>query len=205
MHHSKQGRYFFKQRITISKYYFRGSPSGTVFVGGYDGVYLNSVELFPRVDSCSIPDLPEGRGSHTISLLSGGRLVVCGGRNDARTAVGHSCISWVEGNITWTNIFTTRWPPQKNQAKTNWLITGSTDMTTMPGHQMIFLIPLCCLVAVVLVNSMPRLYQVLHSWRYGTFLVSRGHLIPPLNLSLTVNLKYLENKIWASYEAPHVC
>ena len=105
---SKQGRYFYKQRITISKYHFRDSPSGTVFVGGYDGVYLNSVELFPRVDSCSIPDLPEGRGSHTISLLSGGRLVVCGGRNDARNAVGHSCISWVEGNITWTNIFTTR-------------------------------------------------------------------------------------------------
>ena len=87
---------------------FRDQTLGTVFVGGYDGVYMSSVELFPRVDSCSIPDLPQGRGSHTISLLSGGKLVVCGGRNDARTDVGHSCIAWVEGDITWTHMYTTR-------------------------------------------------------------------------------------------------
>jgi len=69
---------------------------GQVVVGGYDGSnYLSSVELFPPSDSCSIPDLPQAGNGHSLSLLSGGRLVVCG---------GNSCISWVAGSTSWTHL-----------------------------------------------------------------------------------------------------
>ena len=70
------------------------SASGLVLVGGNDGINrLSSVELFPRSNSstCSIPDLPEPRQYHTISLLSEGKLVVCGG-NSRRRFYFLSCI-----------------------------------------------------------------------------------------------------------------
>ena len=80
-------------------------------VGGYDSSNdLSSVELFPPPpsDCCSIPDLPQGRFGHSLSLLSGGRLVVCGGR-DASGNILNSCISWVAGNTSWIPLYTMRW------------------------------------------------------------------------------------------------
>ena len=74
-------------------------------VGGYDGNYLSSVELFPPSDACSIPDLPQPRSGHSLSLLSGGRLVVCGGYNGRYL---DSCISWVAGNTSWNHFHTMR-------------------------------------------------------------------------------------------------
>ena len=57
-------------------------------IGGWDNIaVLKSVDLFPlpacSINSaiCAIPDLPKPRLDHSLSLLPGGRLVVCGGRN----------------------------------------------------------------------------------------------------------------------------
>ena len=78
-------------------------------VGGFDGInHLSSIELFPRPpsDTCSIPDLPQGRSGHSVSLLPGGRLVVCGG--ESREGWMDSCISWVAGNSNWTTFYTMR-------------------------------------------------------------------------------------------------
>ena len=47
---------------------------------------------------------PEPRTGHSISLLSGGRLVVCGGKGD----VSRSCIGWQSGNTSWTHLHTLR-------------------------------------------------------------------------------------------------
>ena len=82
--------------------------SGQVVVGGYAGPgnYLSSVELFPPSDTCSIPDLPRPRSHHSLSLLSGGRLVVCGGFFHSPNL--YSCISWVAGNTSWTPFHTMR-------------------------------------------------------------------------------------------------
>ena len=77
---------------------------GQVIIGGWDGTgNLESVEVFPRPpsDACFIPNLPQARKGHSLSLLSDGSLVVCGG-------LDRSCIYWVAGNTTWTPIFTTR-------------------------------------------------------------------------------------------------
>merc|ERR1711971_466408 len=67
---------------------------------------LSNVELFPRPSSptCSIPDLPQPRVAHSLSLLSGGRLVVCGGHNGSSSL--DSCNSWVAGNNSWTPLYT---------------------------------------------------------------------------------------------------
>ena len=78
-------------------------------VGGYlRGDALSSVELFPRPlsDACVVPDLPQGRSGHSVSLLPGGRLVVCGG--ESRGGWMDSCISWVAGNSNWTTFYTMR-------------------------------------------------------------------------------------------------
>ena len=81
-------------------------------VGGRNDRYIfTSVELFPLSHTCSIPDLPQVRDSHSLSLLSGGRLVVCGGKNHSWDAFD-SCISWVEGNTNWTSLFNMRCPPK---------------------------------------------------------------------------------------------
>ena len=110
-----------KWKVTIS-YFFNHKGtlfSGQIIVGGQDGSnYLTSVELFPRPtsDTCSIPDLPEPRWFHTLSLLSGGRLVVCGGGVDSRLSrlggfpagVVDICISWIAGNTTWSPIYKMR-------------------------------------------------------------------------------------------------
>ena len=54
---------------------------GILAIGGYDenSTPVSSVELFPSFHTCQIPDLPQARVDHSASLLSGGRIVVCGG------------------------------------------------------------------------------------------------------------------------------
>ena len=75
--------------------------------GGYSYSYLSNVELFPRPssDACFIPQLPEAMSRHSLSLLSGGRLVVCGGSGF------DSCLSWVAGNTSWTPFYNMRCLP----------------------------------------------------------------------------------------------
>ena len=87
--------------------------SAQVVVGGYDddSGYLSSVELFPHPSSenCFVPNLPTPRTLHSLSLLSEGRLVVCGGRDHEAYAYGlDSCISWAAGNASWTTYFNMR-------------------------------------------------------------------------------------------------
>merc|ERR1711971_1030857 len=94
-----------------------------VVVGGFgDSGHLSSVELFPRPSSpaCSIPDLPQPRYGNSLSLLSGGRLVVCGAYKDSSNSILDSCITWGAGNASWTPLynmsvarnFHTAWTPQ---------------------------------------------------------------------------------------------
>ena len=95
--------------------------SGQVIVGGcksgcnYKGILNSSIELFPRPPSkdCYIPDIvsdkPEAqlrRERHSLSLMRGGVLVICGGWDDHTSL--DSCVSWVDGNSSWTHLFTMR-------------------------------------------------------------------------------------------------
>ena len=83
-----------------------------MLVGGFvEDTYTSDIELFPRPpasDTCSVPDLPHPRIGHSLSLLSGGRLVVCGGASGTDDCL-RSCISWVEGNTKWTSFNNIRW------------------------------------------------------------------------------------------------
>merc|ERR1719494_531471 len=65
-----------------------------------------TVEIFPppSSDTCSIPDLPGPREYHSLSLLSGGRLVVCGGLS---TSEEKSCVAWTRGSTSWTHLHNT--------------------------------------------------------------------------------------------------
>merc|ERR1712110_1216527 len=97
---------------------------GQVVVGGWNGKNKNkakqSVEIIPRTpsDTCSIPDLPQPRYDHSLSLLSGGRLLVCGGKDNSSNLLD-SCLSWVAGNnsrtplytMSMARIFHTAWTP----------------------------------------------------------------------------------------------
>ena len=77
-------------------------------LGGKDGDNsLSTVELFPPPpsDDCRIPELPHPRYGHTLSFLSGGRLVVCGGYF---LDYLDSCLSWAAGNASWTQFYTMR-------------------------------------------------------------------------------------------------
>ena len=133
--------------------------------GDPDGVYLSSIELFPRPPSatCSIPDLPQKRNSSSLSILSGGRLVICGGLGF------DSCISWVAGNTNWTHLYTMRCLPIKPHQSASTLpntITVWGEVVTRPGRQLLFLTPLCCWAAVkamqLRTHSLQRLCQVLN-------------------------------------------
>ena len=88
--------------------------------GRDDDNKLSSIELFPRPssDSCSIPQLPQPRDGHSLSLLSGARLVVCGG-SDASENELDSCISWVAGNTSWTLLYKMRWFRKTSQSHSN--------------------------------------------------------------------------------------
>ena len=83
--------------------------SGQLVVGGWlsNDDRLSSVEIFPppSSDTCSVPELPRPRSHHSLSLQSGGRLVVCGGWpiSEAR-----SCIVWTHGSTSWTHLYNTR-------------------------------------------------------------------------------------------------
>ena len=104
-------------------------------VGGRDvNNIFSSVELFPSSHTCSIPDLPQPRRGHSLSLLSGGRLVVCGGYN--RFNLLDSCMYWVAGNPSWTPfhdmrclsiIFTSH--NHFHQTKSRWAPTSRSDHT----------------------------------------------------------------------------
>ena len=90
---------FFPHHVKLSLTIF---ASGQLVVGDW-----STVEVFPppSSDTCSIPDLPGPRKDHSLSLLSGGRLVVCGGWP---TSEENSCISWTRGSTSWTHLHTTR-------------------------------------------------------------------------------------------------
>ena len=83
-------------------------------MGGYGGNgVLSSVEIFPPSNSCTIPDLPQPRAGHSLSLISG-VLVVCGGSSANRNLLRNlldSCISWVAGNDSWTPLYKMRCLP----------------------------------------------------------------------------------------------
>ena len=83
---------------------------------------ISSIELFPPSDACTIPPLPQPRGGHSLSLLSGGRLVVCGGFDQMKLVntfvlrpALNTCISWVAGNTSWTLLYNMRCLPTMPQ------------------------------------------------------------------------------------------
>ena len=83
--------------------------TGQLIVSGLNKFYLPSVEIFPPPPSntCSIPDLPEGRTRHSLSHLSEGRLIVCGGLSwSSNTEI--SCIVWTPESLSWTHMHTLR-------------------------------------------------------------------------------------------------
>ena len=60
--------------------------AGILLLGGEtqdSNVELKTEEIFPSLgclqNLCEIPDLPEERVGHTLSVLSPGKFVVCGG------------------------------------------------------------------------------------------------------------------------------
>ena len=63
------------------------SSTGVLLLGGRigdgNGEELKTDEIFPSQacsqSICSIPDLDQGRSYHTLSILSSGSFVVCGG------------------------------------------------------------------------------------------------------------------------------
>ena len=134
-------------------------------MGGWnDNSRLSSVELFPPSDTCSIPDLPQPSQGPSLSLLSGGRLVVCGGHDGGFL---DSCIYWVAGNTSWTLFHTMRclliihiYITQSSSSKT---ITVWRDIGTRRGRHLLFPTPLCCSAGMAVQASLQRGCQVMHS------------------------------------------
>ena len=68
-------------------------PSGVLLLGGRIGdgvgIDLKTDEIFPSQDClqsiCIIPDLDQGRVFHTLSILSSGSFVVCGGYGEEKS------------------------------------------------------------------------------------------------------------------------
>ena len=117
--------------------------------GGWDGRRLSSIELFPSFAACSIPDLPQPTSGHSLSLLSGGRLVVCGGR--AGPNFLDSCISWVAGNTSWTLLYTMRCLPFPNPILITILVWQ--ELITRPGQCPLFPTRLCYWAATAVKHS----------------------------------------------------
>ena len=128
-------------------------------IGGWDNIaVLKSVDLFPlpacSINSaiCAIPDLPKPRLDHSLSLLPGGRLVVCGGR-DFDYYLGqfftlNTCISWAAGESTWTELYTMRCISKTMYISNPFLLTmfaGWPDPFTQPGHHQHLLTLWSCL------------------------------------------------------------
>jgi len=61
----------------------KGIPGGQLVIGGYDeeNNHIVGGEVFPPVHTCSnsIPDLQRPKAEHSMSVLPGGVVVVCGG------------------------------------------------------------------------------------------------------------------------------
>ena len=151
--------------------------SGQVVVGGDDGYYLSSVEIFPPLssNSCFIPDLPQPRIQHSLSLLSGGRLVVCGGLDLSPQGVSRTCIVWAPGSTSWTHLHTIR--------SYNWIFhtddklnsTADGGIPTWRGSHHLSPTPSCCLAAIIIQHSwMQRLCQVLWRGQVFIFFVTGG-------------------------------
>ena len=129
--------------------HFKPHPTGQVVVGGEGEDRLSSVELFPQPtsDACFVPDLPQDqpRAAHSLSLLSGGRLVVCGGADSNGTPLS-SCLSWVAGNSNWTFLFNMRCLLTMHENCKQPSSTEYQDIGTTPGRRLLIPIPLFCLV-----------------------------------------------------------
>ena len=70
-------------------------------VGGLDDNSKARVEMYPSLTAaCSIPEIPF-RMQHSLSVLSDGTFVICGGRDLTDSLCLDSCISWISGNTTW--------------------------------------------------------------------------------------------------------
>ena len=58
-------------------------------IGESDAIELKTDEIFPSQDClqsiCIIPDLDQGRVVHTLSILSSGSFVVCGGYGEEKS------------------------------------------------------------------------------------------------------------------------
>ena len=85
-----------------------GSGNG----GNCHSEIFTSIELFPRPPSndCHIPNKPEAqlrRERHSLSLIQGGVLVICGGYDHKDPF--DNCISWNTGNSSWAEIFKMRY------------------------------------------------------------------------------------------------
>ena len=146
--------------------------SGQVVMGGVGGVdevgLLSSVELFPPSNTCSIPDLPQPRNGHSLSVMSGGRvggawLVVCGGQSASDSL--DSCISWVAGNESWTPLYTMRCFLIMRITFIKKHITVRLDMDLLPGRHPLFATPSFCWAAswpiwAMQQSLMPRLCRV---------------------------------------------
>jgi len=106
-----------------------------VIGGSGETSQLSSAEIFPppTSDACTIPDLPEPRWGHTLSLLSGGRLVVCGGAAgiEGGGRIDYdSCLTWSEGSTSWTPLFTMRFKRYWHMA---WTPPSSPDSIVVMG------------------------------------------------------------------------
>ena len=124
--------------------------SGQVVVGGIKSDQMSNVELFPRPlpgQPCSIPDLPDRRSDHTLSLISEERLVVCGGYDESLTILD-SCLSWVAGNTTWTPLYTMRCVQIIKMIFIT-TMTAWRDRLTRHGHRPLFRTQLSCWAALV--------------------------------------------------------
>ena len=77
---------------------------------------MSSAELFPlpQIENCFIPELPQPRRGFSLSVLSGGRIVVCGGfdspwQQEEQNLVTQpitydTCLVWKTGSTSW-NLF----------------------------------------------------------------------------------------------------
>ena len=125
--------------------------SGQVVVGGLGGKNtgeskcLKSVELFPPSDTCSFVDLPKPRRGHSLSLLPGGKLVVCGGRHDSGGWLD-SCISWAAGENSWTPLYNMRCVSK--YSRNPYSITVWRGLNTWPGRRPPAPTRLCCWAAI---------------------------------------------------------
>ena len=119
------------------------SSPGHVAVGGWDNIaVLTRVDIFPlpscsvNTALCSIPQLPRPRLDHSLSLLPGGKMVVCGGRDfdyiSGQFYTLDTCISWATGDSRWKDFSDMRCVVCSTKADTKF--TEKRDPFTLPGR-----------------------------------------------------------------------